>query len=114
MKRKAKVDERVGLAEQRRNVAGIDLAGKINAKSVFKPADGEQAADIDVSGSDIVLQTYKIKKVDAQASLASLANPCPQSAKVNATGVQITNDITLDTLNAARALLNLDETVTRE
>lgn len=27
MKRKAKVDERIGLAEQRRNVAGIDLAG---------------------------------------------------------------------------------------
>ncbi len=86
-----------------KDLAGIDLAGKINAKSVFKPADGEQAADIDVSGSDIVLQTYKIKKVDAQASLASLANPWPQSAKVNATGVQITNDITLDTLNAAIA-----------
>ncbi len=85
-----------------KDLAGINIAGKMEVKSIFsKSADGEQGMNLDLAAGDIVLDSYKIKKLNAQAALASLTHPWPQSARLSAAGLQLAPNITLDTLSAS-------------
>ncbi len=86
------------------DIAGITLSGKLDAVAAFKISDvNAQAVDISASATRLIADTIKVKSLSAQASIATLLHPWPQSAKLDVTSLQVSDEITLDKLSAAVA-----------
>lgn len=82
-------------------LAGVTLGGKMDATAAFKETStNEQSVDLFASGAGITADTIKIKALSAQASIASLTHPWPQSAKLDVSSLQASDDVMLDTLSA--------------
>lgn len=84
-----------------KDLAGIALAGKAEVKAkLASTANSEQSADISLHISDGVVDAHKIGKLSAQAFFASLATPWPQSGKIDASSISISDGAAiLDSLN---------------
>jgi len=83
------------------NLSGTTLGGKLEARAELKSSQsGEQSAGISTSIVNGIVNTVKVARLSAQASFASLNRPWPQSAKIDAASLQISQEVTLDKLNA--------------
>lgn len=84
------------------DLAGITISGKLNADGAFKASETQQqSVKISASFSNGMIDKVKIRNLSVHAAMDSLSTPWPQSAKIDASSVQITDDIALDKLNAS-------------
>ena len=82
-------------------LAGIDLAGSMEASAIFAPSQsGQQSASVDATLTNGAYETIQVKKLSLQAALDSLATPWPQSARLDATALRIGEDAAIDTVKA--------------
>lgn len=81
---------------------GTVLAGKMTLDATLKPEGVAQSATLATHIIDGSYDGIRIKTLTAQAAFASIDTPWPQSAKMDATGLQLPEGAaTVDTLTAA-------------
>ena len=82
-------------------LAGVTLGGSLTAEASFKPSNASaQSADIKATIAKGVAGMISVRDLSAQAFIAALSNPWPQSAKIDASAIEISDKITLKKLSA--------------